>query len=294
MSSRPPPVLATWLLERLCADSRSDSLIGDLAEQFGEGRSRAWYWRQVTGALMLDVVRALRAHAASFTAAVLAGCALTSLWQRAISFAFEPIYRNLGYVSAHPWSVESLLRVAGVLANSVSICALYFATAWVATRVHRAHRRAVLVALVIVLTAQRLPGIARLAVDAAADSRFATFMGSEIVTTALQAVFTLVEGLWAIRTERFAEMDLRTRRVAILVLTVALLVTLVYAARRVGALPYALPAWYVLDVLYIAAGAYLALLLWRRSSGPRITRHPQPLAGPRTPCAIQQSRVIRS
>jgi signal peptidase I len=47
-----PPIVATWLLERLGDKYRRDALTGDLLEEYQRGRSNAWYWRQVLCALI--------------------------------------------------------------------------------------------------------------------------------------------------------------------------------------------------------------------------------------------------
>lgn len=46
MTSHKPPLLATWLLEKLGFSRRNPALIGDLVEELHSGRSRTWYWRQ--------------------------------------------------------------------------------------------------------------------------------------------------------------------------------------------------------------------------------------------------------
>ncbi len=46
MKTSPPPILATRLLERLAPGPHGDALAGDLIEQYREGRSTAWFWRQ--------------------------------------------------------------------------------------------------------------------------------------------------------------------------------------------------------------------------------------------------------
>jgi regulator of extracellular matrix RemA (YlzA/DUF370 family) len=297
VTSRLPPRPATWLLVRLGNSSRIDPLIGDLAEQFAEGRSRLWYWRQAAGALGLDLLRTLRTHAASFIAAVLTGCVLTSVWGFGISYVFHPLYTHLPEVTRHPWTAEALLRVAGMQLNGTLDCVLTFATVWLVTRAHQAHQRAVLLAFVVALTATRLPGIGRVVIDAATHSRMTINLVPVFVPTALQAAFTLVAGLWMIRTKCFAEVDRRTRVVAILMAAQAPIIALMYDARRVGAalaqmdrrtrcvaifatvqaylvalvyrarlagaLPLARPEWYALDLLDIASVAYLAYLLWR-------------------------------
>jgi hypothetical protein len=52
MKSSKPPALATWLVEHLVPGNRNEALAGDLLEQFGQGRSVAWYWRQVLVAIL--------------------------------------------------------------------------------------------------------------------------------------------------------------------------------------------------------------------------------------------------
>jgi hypothetical protein len=51
MRSSRPPLLATWLIARLVPGEHTESLIGDLMEQFNCGRSPGWYWRQAISAV---------------------------------------------------------------------------------------------------------------------------------------------------------------------------------------------------------------------------------------------------
>lgn len=263
MIPRQPPRPATWLLERLGGVSDFDPLIGDLAEQFAQGRSRFWYWWQTTGVLGLELLRILRTHALSFAAAVLAGDALTQGWRLCSSYAYQPFYTNLPHVTGHPWTVTALLWVAGMQLNAITNGVLTFATVWMVIRVHRAHQRAVLVVFVLALTAPRLPGILLLLIGAAIHGRVTLALVPLIVPTALQAVYTLAEGLWAIRAERFAEMDRWTRSVTVLAVVLSVLVGIMYPARLVGALPLAGAECAVLDGLDIVSIGYLGYLLWR-------------------------------
>src|ERR1700722_4243150 len=57
MRSTNPPPLATWLLHRF---SGSESLTGDLIEQYRNGRSLAWYWRQMLTVIVLGISREIR------------------------------------------------------------------------------------------------------------------------------------------------------------------------------------------------------------------------------------------
>ena len=268
MTIRAPPRSAAWLLERFGADSRLEPLIGDLAEQFAQGRSRVWYCRQAAGALAFQLVRTLRMHALSFMSAVLVGCLFNSLWRRAVSVTLQPLY-ELREVTPHPWPATGWIPFVGLLALAASNCALCFISVWVVTRIHRVHQRTLLVAFVLALTVLRVPGIMRLTLQPETNAHLSVSLNIEIVMTSLQAVFTLVAGLWSFRQERFAEMDRRIRLVAIALLSQVLVASVLYSAWRVGALFYSRPGGYLLDALELASGAYLAILLWRPSSGPR-------------------------
>lgn len=52
---RQAPLLARWILARLLRGERRDALIGDLAEEYQHGRTRAWYWRQTLYAVALGL-----------------------------------------------------------------------------------------------------------------------------------------------------------------------------------------------------------------------------------------------
>lgn len=49
------PALATWLLEHLMPGEK-DAIAGDLVEEFRNGRSRAWFWRQALTVIFLALV----------------------------------------------------------------------------------------------------------------------------------------------------------------------------------------------------------------------------------------------
>lgn len=55
MTMRQPPALAAWLLKQFVSGYRSESLSGDLFEEYQTGRTPGWYWREVIAALLVSV-----------------------------------------------------------------------------------------------------------------------------------------------------------------------------------------------------------------------------------------------
>jgi hypothetical protein len=240
-----------------------EALVGDLMEQFSGGRSRVWYWRQTTGALGLGLLRTLRIHGPSFMAAVLAGCAFNALWLLGSDRVFGAYFANLSRVRAHPWSTAGIEHLAGMQLSAMSNTVLTCLSVWLVTHVHRAHRRAALLAFVLALSAQHIPAIAGLMINAFSHPVGAGAWAAVLVPTGLQGTFTLAVGLWAIRGERFSQMGRGRRLIVILVALQASMVALIYHVRLIGALPLSRPQWYVLDALDIAGVAYVAALWWR-------------------------------
>ena len=55
-----PPLIATWLLRHFADPYRRDALLGDLHEEYERGRSTAWYWRQVSVAVLAGMISGAR------------------------------------------------------------------------------------------------------------------------------------------------------------------------------------------------------------------------------------------
>lgn len=82
MNRSKPPAIASWVLEHLTRRTGNEALAGDLAQEFAQGRSAAWYWRQVLLAILVSLVGKL--HAASFVLgfALLWSVVVTLFWGR--------------------------------------------------------------------------------------------------------------------------------------------------------------------------------------------------------------------
>src|SRR5579862_2098572 len=55
MTQRQPPRIATWLLQRMGIAGQNPALAGDLLEEFQNGRSAVWYWRQILWAIAMGM-----------------------------------------------------------------------------------------------------------------------------------------------------------------------------------------------------------------------------------------------
>jgi hypothetical protein len=73
-----PPRFASWLLQRFAFGPQRESLIGDIVEQYEQGRSSTWYRRQVLVTVFIGATTLVRAHPGrAFRALVLA---ITAPW----------------------------------------------------------------------------------------------------------------------------------------------------------------------------------------------------------------------
>jgi hypothetical protein len=87
MTAQHPPRVATWLAQRLLPGSRRESLLGDLIEQYRQGRSGIWYWRQVLAAILIGNLHELAAHKVLALRAVTIGWTLYFLFSFPVTWA---------------------------------------------------------------------------------------------------------------------------------------------------------------------------------------------------------------
>ncbi len=107
MKPSKPPSLATWLLKHCTDQSESESLLGDLSEEFSQGRSTRWYWYQVFVAIFVSGSRSLCAGWASMLFALIISAALPykQIWQ---SSEYEHFF---GWGIQLPFPVSLLVSV---------------------------------------------------------------------------------------------------------------------------------------------------------------------------------------
>jgi len=104
MRSSKPPSLATWLIEHLNPGGRNEALTGDLLEQLSQGRSVAWYWRQVFVAIFIGFVKEWRILV--LAAAVTGGWAFPLYYGR---LWYAPLTEPIFHIGTRTLSLASLI-----------------------------------------------------------------------------------------------------------------------------------------------------------------------------------------
>ena len=147
------PRVATWLAERFLTSPRRESLIGDLVEQYREGRSAAWYWGQVLRAIVVSIREELAAHKVLALRAVAVGMVTTYLLQ------IGPV-PWVG-VRAEDWVIRTVVNCDATgggfwcqtLVNQFSFELVLYAacalTGWIVARLHRPHGVAALCVFIV-------------------------------------------------------------------------------------------------------------------------------------------------
>ena len=131
---RRSPVIADWLLDNLGVSRRNEALMGDISEEYASGRSRLWYWRQSIAAIRLTVIKDLRNHPLLIARSLVVWIAYGGV----TSYALNALTHWIQFDS--PWRSCTPLIWADV--------ALFYFTAgfgaWLAVRMHRRQKAAVL------------------------------------------------------------------------------------------------------------------------------------------------------
>ena len=137
------PRVATWLAERFLTSPRRESLIGDLVEQYREGRPATWYCGQILRAIVVSITEELSAHKLLALRAVAVGMATTYFLQ------IGPVLW-VG-VPAEDWVIRRVVTCEATgggfwcqfWVNQFSFELVLYAacvlTGWIVARLHRPH-----------------------------------------------------------------------------------------------------------------------------------------------------------
>jgi hypothetical protein len=112
MKRSKPPAVATWILEHLLGD-KHEPLAGDLLEEFRQGRSASWYWRQVLIAIFTSRVAKLHILwvAAGFTIAWIGVIHASS--PRLLHISRGPLFQTVfGWGLRLAWPLSEIYAIA--------------------------------------------------------------------------------------------------------------------------------------------------------------------------------------
>lgn len=193
MRSSHPPASAIWLLERCSLGRRNDSLIGDLIEEYGQGHSRAWFWRQAVIAVATSFLAQLRLHPLLMVRAIVSGWAVLYVGRFLID----------GLMLRRSWTEIILPLAFDPLGHSGFIWLAFWvpvtaASGWIVSRLHRQHRNLVLLFSVSVLLwdLRDLPWICALVADSLGNSRYVPYLLSDLASLIIPPAGILLGGLW--------------------------------------------------------------------------------------------------
>lgn len=122
MKSSRPPSLATWLLEHLALGGKNEALTGDLLEDFRRRGSAAWYWRQVSMAILVGCSKELRRRWIGIVFAIVCSSAIP--WEEVFLHARFWSLLHVGLKLAWPVSLIYQISVLTLL-DAVAILAAF-------------------------------------------------------------------------------------------------------------------------------------------------------------------------
>jgi hypothetical protein len=133
MRSDQPPVIASWLLERFCADP---GLSGDLIEEYRTRQSSAWYWKQAIIAVSVYPFSQIVEHKWLAARAIITGYLIWYVFNATIlRGVVRPRLDLLGMD-------ETMLRAT----YFVLAYALWLGNGWIIAKLHRPYSTAMVLA----------------------------------------------------------------------------------------------------------------------------------------------------
>ena len=204
MSSRASRLLAGVLFSQI-RGYRAASLIGDLTEEYAQGRSALWYWRQVLLAVITSYLRLLRIHGISFLGATALGaggvqvCVALIQWMSEFVWHWELATFGVGLTAAYLQSMEHILFwVAWTPLTAVIYCSLGRLIA----AIHRSHPKLVVGIFTAFILLSRLPWTIRLFLVDGDDSQYFSYPVQDLIATLICVAGAWLGCIWHLRVGR--------------------------------------------------------------------------------------------
>ena len=204
MSSRAARVLAECLLRQV-GGYRAESLIGDLMEEYAQGRGASWYWRQVLYAVITSYLRLLRIHGLSFFSAIALGavgvelCVALVQWMSEVAWHRELALSGTGLTAGDLRATElTLFWVAWTPLTAV----IYGILGRLIAAIHRAHPQWVVGIFVAFILSSRLPWTIRLFLADAGDPWWVPYPVQDLIATLICVSAAWLGCMWHLRVAR--------------------------------------------------------------------------------------------
>lgn len=188
-----PPRGATWLITRLGCGPTVESLLGDLIEEFGGGRSRLWYWRQAIAAIVIGFGQEIRAHSVLAARAVLTGSSVLVLFGWLVA---DPLFEQASRVAVARGLISIGTMNQYEALGWMAIGSLGFAgSGWMVSRLHRPNHRPMVLLFASFTTVLQLPRLCELIVDALGHPRYLPYLSGHVAGMLIILCSTLGGGL---------------------------------------------------------------------------------------------------
>jgi hypothetical protein len=202
MKSATPPRLACWLLFHQVGGYRAESLVGDLTEEYADGRGDGWYWGQVLLAVARSYRRALRLYGVRVLIAVAVGWCALLLGIVLLDQISAIVRQELSSLSAD-WSAQRLQTLNGFYAFAWTILAgcIDVVVGRLVVRIYRPHPRFIAAVFALSILVYMLPSIYGLMMQALHDSQRFAALAQELAATVLWMMSAWLGALWQIRVD---------------------------------------------------------------------------------------------
>jgi hypothetical protein len=168
MRSIEPPKAARWFLNHFGCSTDNNAIVGDLDERYRRGRTGIWYWRQALIAILASMANEIRNHRLLTLRAVAIGwtalllfIVLVPVILGGINAVVAAIVESrltsgstgLGELSRYFHIQENFFRFhvpwkLSLAMFTAILCAGFASAGWIVARLHRPHRRAMVLAFV--------------------------------------------------------------------------------------------------------------------------------------------------
>lgn len=203
MKSAAPPKLASWLLYHQVGGYRAESLVGDLTEEYAQGRGDGWYWGQVLLAVASSYRRALRLYGGRALIAVAVGWCVLVVGVTLLAQLWAIVQQELNSFSAD-WPAQRLqrLNVFYAIAWTMSAACIDVVVGRLVVRIYRPHPRFIGAVFAFSILMYMLPSIYGLMMQAFHDLHRVAALAQELAATALWMMSAWLGALWQIRIDK--------------------------------------------------------------------------------------------